>query len=267
MTGAHHIASVIAIAREKQVTVDAASLAFYAFNSFVALAVLVYATFSVLGTGTVLPGLLQALTGVGAVEFQRLFEQVGGGTAGRRRAIVLAVAIAVWSSLRLFRAVESVFVEVYEIRKERSVLEHLVDSVLVLVVVTVTIAVLASVGTLFLFRTTGWLWSVLGPFVMWLALVVLFFPMYYTFSDEDASGREILPGTAFAAAGWTISAIVLRVYLGMSESVDLYGVVGALLLVLTWLYVVGLSILLGVISNAHLAGRIDADQEWYLFDR
>lgn len=53
----------------------------------------------------------------------------------------------------------------------------------------------------------------------------------------------------------------------VSESVDFDGVVGAVLLVLTWLCVVGLPILLGGILNALLADRIEASEGWYLFDR
>jgi membrane protein len=52
------------------------------------------------------------------------------------------------------------------------------------------------------------------------------------------------------------------VYAGVSRSVDLYGVVGGLLLLLTWLYVGGLALLLGVVVNAVLAGRVDPDTVW-----
>lgn len=263
MRRAEIIASTVAVAREKQITVNAASIAFYGFNSLLALAVLIYSAFALSGTGNALAITLEALTGVGAVEFQRVFEQVGGDAGGRRRAVVLASAISVWSSLRLFRAVESVFVEVYEVRKERSFLSHLVDSVLVLVAVAVTVVAMIVVGSLFLFRGTGVLWTVLGPFVLWVALVVLFLPMYYTFPGDDVPAREALPGAAFAAAGWTVSAAGLRVYLRVSESVDIYGVVGAVLLVLSWLYLVCLSLLLGVVLNALLADRIEANRDWY----
>jgi membrane protein len=257
------IAAVVAVAREQQITVDAASLAFYAFNSFVALVVLAYASFTAFGTGTILAVILETLTGVGAVEFQRAFERVGRNTAGRRRAVVLALAISAWSSLRLFRAIESVFANVYGARKERSLFRHLVDSVLVLVAVTATIVVMAIAGSFFLFRI-GTLWTTFGSVVLWLGLVLLFFPIYYTFSGPDATAREVLPGAVFAAAGWIVSAIGLRIYVQLSGSVDLYGVVGAVLLVLTWLYVVALSLVAGVVVNAVLADRIEADSDWYV---
>lgn len=210
---------------------------------------------------------LETLTGVGAVDFQQFFDRLGSNDAGRRRAIVLGVVITVWSSLQLFRKMESVFAEVYEIRRDRSVLRHLLNSVLVLVVAALTVVVIVSIVSLFLFRATGRLWLLLGPLVLWLSLVVLFLPMYYTFSGRDTSVREVLPGAVFAAAGWAVSAVDFRIYLGLSESVDVYGVVGAVLIVLSWLYVVGLSILIGIVLNALLAGRIEVDRDWYPLSR
>ncbi|MFB6079577.1 MAG: YihY/virulence factor BrkB family protein [Haloferacaceae archaeon] len=263
VSGTTTIAAVVAIAREKRITVNAASLAFYAANTLVALVILAYATFAVAGTGNVLARTLELLTGVGATEFQRLFERMGGTAAGRRRAVGLAVVISVWSSLRLFGAVESAVTDVYGTRKERSPLRTVVDAVLVLVAVTLIVGAMVVAGSLFLFRTAGGTGRLLGPVVLWLALVVLFAPVYYGLSGSDVSVGEVVPGTVVAATGWTVSAGALRLYVTPSESVDLYGIVGAVLLVLTWLYVVGLSVLVGVVANAYLAGRIEADREWY----
>lgn len=262
MTRLSTVGAVVAIAREKQVTVQAASLAFHAGNVLLALLVLIYATIALFGTGTFLAASLESLTGVGAREFKRLFERVGGTSAGRQRAIVLAGIISVWSSFRLFRAVEVVFAEIYENRKERSMPRRVVDSAVVLLAVGLTLAGMAIVGSLFLFRTGGLAGAVLGIVALWFGMGVLFLPLYYTFSGGGTTLAEVAPGTALAATGWTVSAIGLRAYVQVSRSVDLYGVVGSVLLVLTWLYVVGLSVLLGVILNALLADRIEADPEW-----
>lgn len=254
--------TLVAVAREKRLTANAAALAFSAFNVTLTLSVLVYAMFTIFGTGTVLAELLHVLTGFGAVEFQQQFERLGGSAAGRRRAILIAVAISVWSAFRLVRAGESVFTEIYGIREGRSLRSRAVDSVLVLVAVVTVAAVMAVAGSLFVFRTSGWVEAVLSPVFPWLSICALFFPLYYRFSGTRVSVTEVLPGTAVAAAGWTVSAIVVRVYVASTPSADLYGIVGGVLLLLTWLYVVALAIVLGVILNALLAGRIEADREW-----
>jgi len=254
-------AAVLAIAREKRASATAASLGFYAFNVLLTLVVLSYVAFTLVGGGRVASA-VQILTGVGPETIQETLDQVGGDAPGRGRAVAIAGLVAVWSSLRLFRAVESAFADIYDVRDDRPWYRRVRDSVFVLGAVTATVVAMGVIGALFLFRTRGLVWTALGPVVLWLALFVLFLPMYYTFSEPVDSVREVLPGTAVAATGWVLSAIGLQVYVGVSETVDLFGAVGALLLMLTWLYVVGLSITLGVILNALLADRIEPEREW-----
>jgi membrane protein len=253
------LAATTVVVRERRLTADAASVAFYSFNALVALVVFAYAAGTQSGAVNSLTVALQALTGVEVAELEALVERGGGNVSGRRRALVLGVAIATWSSLRLFRAVESVFAEVYETRAERSAIERFLDSAVVLVAVTMTLIGMVVAGSLFLFRATGVVWSALGPLVLWCAMTVLFLPVFAVFT-RDSTVREVLPGTAFAAGGWTVSAIGLRVYVGLSRSVDLFGIAGAVLLVLTWLYVVGLAVVSGVVLNALLSGPLDTTE-------
>jgi membrane protein len=67
--------------------------------------------------------------------------------------------------------------------------------------------------------------------------------------------REALPGTAFAAAAWTLSALLFRAYAATAASVRLFGVIGVVLLSLTWLYVGSLALVAGAATNALLAER------------
>jgi membrane protein len=107
-------------------------------------------------------------------------------------------------------------------------------------------------------------WLVLSPVLLWLSLAAVFVPMYYVLSASGVSVTEITPGAAFAASVWTVSLLVFRVYLSTAETVELYGIAGAVLLVLTWLYVGSFALLVGVVLNAVAAGRVEADEEWLL---
>lgn len=258
---------VLAVSREKHVTAAAASIAYYAFNSLVPLLLVLFAALTAYGpVQAVLPA-VELLTGVSVVEFRAIVERLGARTSGRLQAVSLAVAILAWSSLRLFRGVDSVFSQVYGTRKERTTLRRFLDSTLVLLTVSLGVAVMAVVGVALSFRVRGFLWSVAGPLLVWLSLWLLFVPMYYLFPGEAVSVRESLPGAALAAGGWTVSLLVVRVYLGVSRSVQLYGVAGAVLLVLSWLYVGSTTLLLGVVLNAVLAGRVEVDPDWLPGDR
>ncbi|WP_380678272.1 YihY/virulence factor BrkB family protein [Salinigranum sp. GCM10025319] len=256
------VRATLAVVREKHVTASAASLAYYAFNSLVPLLVLLYAAITTFGTTLAVARALELVSGIGAAEFETTISRIGGSGAGRVRAVILALAITVWSTHRMFRGIEGIFADVYGVRTERSVVRQFLDSTLVLVTVAVGVVVLAGVGVALALRVSGPVWLVLGPVLLWLSLAAVFVPMYYVLSAPGVSLTEIAPGAAFAASVWTVSLVVFRVYLSTAETVELYGIAGAVLLVLTWLYVGSFALLVGVVLNAVAAGRVEADEEW-----
>ena len=258
------VRATVAVVREKHVTASAASLAYYAFSSLVPLLVLLYAAITTFGTTLAVARALELVSGIGAGEFEAVISQMSGNGAGRVRAVVLALGITVWSAHRMFRGVEGIFADVYGVRTERSVVRQFLDSTLVLVTVAVGVVVLASVGVALSLRVSGVVWLVLSPVLLWLSLAAVFVPMYYVLSASGVSVTEITPGAAFAASVWTVSLLVFRVYLSTAETVELYGIAGAVLLVLTWLYVGSFALLVGVVLNAVAAGRVEADEEWLL---
>lgn len=255
------VGDLLALAREKGFSLTAAGLAFDAVNALVALVVLLYASLVVFGSGDAVASFLGGVTGVETAAFRQFFRDVGGNVGGRRRAVVVALVIVVPSSFRLFRAAEAAFSEVYGRQGERSTVDRLVDSVLVLVAVTLTLLVLVALGTAFLFLGTESWWLLLAPIALWAAFAALCAPVYVRFSGEDVTAREVVPGVAFTAAAWTVATLGLRIYVGLSESVDLFGLVGGALLALTWLYILAYALLVGAALNALLAGAVDVDDD------
>lgn len=252
----------MAVSREKRVSANAAVLAYYAFNLLVPLVLLVFVAVSSYGPVSRVAVLLELFTGIGAVEFETLLRRIGADPPGRTRAVALAGAIFLWSSVRLSRAVHEVFHAVYGTRQELSLYRQLLDSLLVVGGVLVGLVLLVVVGVVFAARTSGVVWSVAGPILLTAMLIVAFVPTYFVFPDPDVSVRETLPGATFAAGAWAVSSVGFRAYATVAGSVELYGVAGGVLLLLSWLYFGGLAVLVGVVLNAVLAGRVDPDAAW-----
>ena len=208
------VRQTIAVVREKHVTADAAGLAYYAFNSLVPLAVLLYAAFTTFGTGDVVAHGLELVTGVAAADLEAAVGRVSGDGTGRVRAVALALVVTAWSAHRLFRGVDSLFDAVYGVRRERSRVRRFLDSTLVLATVTVGVGVVAGVGVALSLRVSGPVWLVLSPALLWLSLVALFAPMYVVLSGADVTVREVLPGAALTASVWTVSLGGFRLSLG-----------------------------------------------------
>ncbi|MDS0298744.1 YihY/virulence factor BrkB family protein [Halogeometricum sp. S1BR25-6] len=253
--------AVVAISREKNVTTLAASLSYYVFNAFVPTVFLLVVGIATFGSVDAIAQGLGRLTSVEPNQLQRVLKMIGAQTDARVRALSLAVAIMVWSTLKSFRSIQDTFAEVYGTRRHTSFWGRIRDTGLVFVGTTIALIVVSFVSVALSLALGGW-WSVASGLLIFASLVVGFFPMYYFFPGVDQSPREALPGVLVAAAAWTVSGFVFRVYVGLSESVQLYGIAGVALIFLSWLYLGGLAILVGVVVNAVLSGRVDADLEW-----
>lgn len=255
--------TVVAVARQEQITLMAASLAYYLFTALVPLLLFSVIALSLLGNG-LLTQVSGTASGTVLPNGVSVPKTLLANTQGRFRAAVLGAVILAWSALRTFGALDGAFAAVYDEREAISPVDKAIDAAVVFVTVALAAVALAVIGgALALAVKDRLLLRVLSPLFLLVTLVVVFAPLYYLLPEVDGvTLGEILPGTLLAALVWTISAVVVRLYATTSSSVQFYGVAGGVLLVLTWLYVGGLALLVGAALNATLAGRIDPDAEW-----
>ena len=253
--------TVVEVARERQITVMAAGLAYYAFNSLIPLFLLVFIGVSTFHDVAVVTRAVTLTTGIPASRIQGVLRSAIGNGAGRRRAVALASLILLWSAVRMFQGVHDAFAEMYGDGDELTFLGQIRDVAIMLLTISLAMVAMTVVGVTLSFAVKGLAWRVLSPLLLFVLLLAVFVPMYYLFPHVDVTIRETLPGALFAAAAWTVSGIGFRLYAATSQSVRLYGVAGAVLLLLTWMYLGGLTLLVGVVLNAVLAERVDPDHD------
>ena len=242
--------------RAENVTFMAGSIAYQAFVSLLPLLVLVLLAVSTVGdeqvaaqvtslTQSFLPRAARTLLGNALDE--------SSGTTG---ASVIGVVTLLWGSLKIFRGLDTAFSDIYDTEAENSFVDQLIDGLVVFVTVGLAIAAAGVATTVFaLFEWIPFI-GLLSPLLLVISLTIAFFPIYYLFPDMDVSPRETLPGVAVAAVGWTLLQALFQVYVSFSSKTSAYGILGAILLLLTWLYFAGLVLLLGAVVNAVIAGRV-----------
>lgn len=251
---------LLAVSRDNEFTLVAAGIAYYLFNSLVAL--LLFAFIGLVAIGRLEPAVetLGTLAGVDAgYAVSTLESQVDAG--GRRRAGIIAGGILGWSSFRLVQAVNVAFTSIYDVRRKHSKARTIANSLVVLATIVLLVPfVLVAAGVLAVI-TDGWFAGVLTVPLLFAALLIGLLPMYYRFPGGKTTLRESLPGAAFSAATWTICAVGFRWYVTVAGSIRLYGVAGAVLLALTWLYAAGVMLLAGATLNVVLADRVEIDAD------
>jgi membrane protein len=252
--------AVIDTIRDTQVTFLAAAVAYFGFLSLIPLlllAITLGAALRIDVSGEVIAIMGNMVTAAGEDAIANALDASGA----RSGVTIIGVGVLLWSSLRVFRALDVAFSAIYGISSPKPIHRQLIDAVMVFVTISVAVAGVIAVGVVLPALRLGPLAQVVGPLTLVVTLTVAFVPIFYRFPDVDLTVREILPGTVFAAAGWTILATVFSIYAQTVPTFQLYGVLGAALLVVTWLYLSGIIIMVGAVVNAVLGGRTDDDAD------
>jgi membrane protein len=90
----------------------------------------------------------------------------------------------------------------------------------------------------------------LGAAALVAVLALALLPVYYVLPPVDVSLREVLPGAIVAAVGWVLLQAGFGVYATTAGRYGAYGIVGAILLFVTWLYFASIVVLVGGAVNA-----------------
>ena len=243
------ILAIYRTASERELTVHAAAFAYYAFVSLIPLVLLALVVGSLLGGERVAARLVLVAGELLPAAGEELLVEVLTTEAGRAEATLVAVVVAGWGALKVFRGLSLAFDRIYGTVAEKSFVEHVVDGIAVIVAVAGGLVLMIVLGYLLGAAPVvpfGWL---LGWFGLFAGLTIVFFPIYYLLPPIEIELQEALPGTVVAAIGWTLLQAGFQLYAANAARYEAYGAVGAVILLVTWLYFAGIVILLGAVVN------------------
>ncbi|QSG10625.1 putative conserved domain associated withmembrane ribonuclease BN [Halapricum desulfuricans] len=249
--------TLLEVVRRSPLTLLAAAIAYYAFVSLLPLSLLALSIASALGGDALAETVVAQLGGVLTPSGEELVRSALTTARGRGGATALGLAVLLWGGLKLFRGLDVAFSMIYGTQRQVTLFTQLRNAV------TALFAVGVAVGAVVLAAALAGLVSVSAPTVIALPIVLTaaFLPLYVIFPDVDLRVREALPGAAFAALGWTALSAVFQVYAASAGGSALYGVLGAVLLLVTWFYVGGLLLLVGAVLNGVLAGDVGSVED------
>ncbi|WP_226041280.1 YihY/virulence factor BrkB family protein [Natrinema sp. DC36] len=245
------VGSVVALARDRNLTFLAAGIAYYAFVSILPLILLAVAVASFVGGQDLANRVTSLLSQHLSSSGQQIVTQALTNTTGRAAASVIGFLALTWSALKLFRGLDQAFDEVYADEVDTSLLGQLRNALIVVIGIALAVALVVAIGAaLSILRLQIPFVNVLGTVVLIAVLAIAFLPIYYVLPPVDVSLGGVIPGTVVAAVGWVILQIGFRIYAANASRYAAYGVIGAILLFVTWLYFASIVILLGAAVNA-----------------
>jgi membrane protein len=195
------------------------------------------------------------------------FNQITASSNGRK--VTLGLAVALWAASAGFSAIQDSMNAVYKIKPFRpywkvrgaAVLISTMLSLLITAILGVLLAadffarlVSLHIKHYFIGDPTAALIRVLGWTVATGLLALLFALIYYWAPDvRQRQWRWLTPGGAIGIVGWLLASFGLRVYLHFFNSYsEVYGSLGAVIILLTWFYLSGLMLLLGGEVNSEI---------------
>lgn len=237
-----------------QITTQAAAVA-YAF--FLALFPLIFALFALTGIvggdrafHAIMSGIEQAVPPSTADLLSKYVAQI----TNHSRPALLSVGIVamLWSAAGGVSAVLGGLNNVYNVRETRGIWKPRALALGVLIIcailfIAAAIAILVGPGLARAFHM-GIAWEILRWPIGFLLVTLVFWLLYYLLParDQSRSKKAILIGAASGAFLWIVITFLFQLYVSNFGKYDAtYGAVGAVVVLLVWLYLTALAILFG----------------------
>jgi membrane protein len=246
---------VVAVARERNLTFLAAGIVYYAFTSIPPLVLVVLAVGTAVGEEWFVTALVSRASGLLSAPGEQLVEEMLSSEDGRVGAGTVGFVVLAWSALKLFRGLAIAFEELYG-GGDDSLGGQVRDAVLVLLATAAVATLMVASGTVLAvpsFVPVPYP-NVVGAAVLVVGLSLVFLPVYYVLPPVEMSLGKALPGVVVAAVGWSALQVLFHLYAANASTYAAYGVVGVVLLFVTWLYFAGIVLLAGATVNAVVGG-------------
>ena len=248
------LSSVYRTANDRDISFLAAGFAYYAFVSLIPLVLLALVVGSLLGGEDAAERLILVTGDFLPEAGEELVTSALTTESGRTEATVVALAVATWGGLKVFRGLSLAFDKVYDEVAEDSLIDQIKDGLTVIVAGAGAIVLMIVIGTVLgLAADLVPFAGLLSWVTLLIGLILVFVPIYYVLPPISVTVTDILPGAVFAAVGWTILQVGFQLYAANAGRYQAYGAVGAVLLFVTWLYFAGMLILFGAVLNVVLS--------------
>ena len=249
------VGTIIREFRDRDIPFMAGSIAYYAFLSLFPLLLLVFLVVSFIGNEQLAEFVDSATEAYLTPTAQSLLIDRIREASGRFQLSVIAVLTLLWGVTSVFRGLDTAFSKLYGTGGHEGIVEKTIDGLIVIVGISIATFAMFLAGTVFALFPELPFMNVLNLLLLTVALAIAFLPIYYVFPDVEVSLVEIAPGAIVAAVGWTVLQLLFQVYASYSSAAELYGVLGGILLLITWLYFGALVLLIGAATNVILSTR------------
>jgi membrane protein len=178
----------------------------------------------------------------------------------------LSVLLMIWTSSSAFKAVIKSVNKAYNFNEDRSFIKISTISMLgILALASIIILALAMLvfgnvidgylkNTESLYKIVIILWNIFRYAFIFIVMIFIFMIIYIFAPAKKLIWKEVIPGAIFSTLGWVLVSFGFSFYIdNFSNYSRLYGSLGAVFILMTWLFLISTIFILGVEINFVIA--------------
>ncbi|WP_390622747.1 YihY/virulence factor BrkB family protein [Clostridium tetanomorphum] len=176
------------------------------------------------------------------------------------------IIFTLWTASSGFRGVIKGINKAYDEKEKRSFIEVVFISILstlglgFLIIITILLLVFGQIIGSILAKNLGFsnmfniIWDLVRYIIIIFSMIFIFALIYNLVPSRKLRWREVMPGAIFATFGWLITSFGFAFYVNNFGNYSrVYGSIGAVIVLLTWLYLTSIIIITGGEINAVIA--------------
>lgn len=174
----------------------------------------------------------------------------------------ISIVLMIWTASSAFKAIIKGVNKSYNIKENRSFIKLSIISMLGILALALII-ILALIMLVFgnvigkyiksankFYEIIFILWNIFRYAFIFIIMIFIFATIYRLAPAKKLTWREVIPGSIFSTLGWILVSFIFSFYIDNFNNYSrFYGSLGAVFILMTWLFLISMIIILGVEIN------------------
>ena len=174
----------------------------------------------------------------------------------------LSILLMIWTSSSAFKAIIKSVNKAYNFKENRSFLKVSIISMLgilalaLIIILALTMLVFGNVISEYIKSSNQFYkiiliaWNIFRYAFIFIIMIFIFASIYKLAPAKKIKWKEVIPGSIFSTIGWIVVSFGFSFYIDNFNNYSrFYGSLGAVFILMTWLFLISMIIILGVEIN------------------
>lgn len=174
----------------------------------------------------------------------------------------LSILLMIWTAASAFKAIIKSVNKAYDFKEDRSFIKISIISMLgilalaLIIILALTMLVFGNVIGNYIKSTNQFYniilisWNIFRYAFIFIIMIFIFASIYRLAPAKKIKWREVIPGSIFSTIGWIFVSFGFSFYIDNFNNYSrFYGSLGAVFILMTWLFLISMIIILGVEIN------------------